>query len=570
MFFLYQQHNAPISEKAHKLCTNTYNDFCRLTYSAPQETPDNLYFDKHTCLITSLDCYSQIHRSENLISLIHGDLWQDSKPITTEAIGDNIKKTLAESGKKDFNWRGNFAALTYEKERQSITLINDPLGLQPVFYYSNDQFFITASRFEHILPFVKDLVSINWEAIREYISFGAALPGSNLFEQIIKLPPSSTLVCSGGKVVVNEYNNSLNTTPFCGNLSEASQNVFTRLAEGTNKLVKYYKVQKCYLTGGSDSRLLVSLLGPQTRQNLKYLCYSNVEWSVGNDDAEIAKLLAKYWDLDLEVIPEPLKNNHVCTPDAYKASRFNLVPEPTLTGSFGTETVGGAPFTHFGCDITNLEKKDYLRTFSYLLGKDDKKNLSRTYDKLFDNLYSQGGGSKEYNFFLKWLWQSQLTSIYSGYNSGAFIYSYSNLLKQKISPFMDDLYLEFMMQLPREFLMKYAIYRALFHNQLSDVAKVPFNSNMLKHVPDLPHLEPKENVGKASSFNHRQFALDYVDKSFLKDSPFCTGHIINHLKHHGDRNFSVRICDLIVWHDGLFKNEPFSKETFEAYTTPDK
>lgn len=92
---------------------------------------------------------------------------------------------------KKFN--GMFAFCIYDKNKKTLFIARDHIGIKPLYYYFENEKFIFASEIKAILEDKYIKREINIEALNQYISLRYNPLLQTLFEGIKKLPPASTL-----------------------------------------------------------------------------------------------------------------------------------------------------------------------------------------------------------------------------------------------------------------------------------------------------------------------------------------------------------------------------------------
>jgi hypothetical protein len=568
MFFAYYSRNNPIEESIIKSFSKVNICLDKLTYFKRKSSEDNLFSSSHCMIAYTTDSHVNLVKHDQGVFLLHGDINDGSRVLNAgevaSAFGGNESLET-----KPTSYRGNFVVIDYNDGENKLMVMNDPMGIHPVFIYE-DKDCVILSSLPDLFRFFKLETGIEWDSIFDYICFGSTLPNTSLHQRISMLPAGTHCHYHDDKKKVLSFSTNLDFTPFDGTLDQAVDLYSDKFMGALNRLSRSYDIGSCFITGGSDTRFMIGSMDESMRSNLNFICYTNAEWSHGEKDVEMAKMLADRYNLKLDLRPSYQQPQNHSSPDAYKASKFYIVGEPTFSGNYGTETMGGIPLTYFGSIRSDINRTDFVKRFNPILGEDCSTRLGHRFDYYWDQILTEKGGSKEYTYTVKRLWRSQMNNLYSGRNTGNFIYSYSNSLKQKISPFMDDSCLEILFRLPQEYTNRYALYLAAFRNKLKSYAEVPFNSNIIKHTEDLPRLKSEITVGTINSFDHRKYVLDNIDNSFLARGPFCLSSVKRYLEQEISplNKLAVRLCDLLVWyrthhHDG---NDNMGPELFSHYT----
>ena len=89
--------------------------------------------------------------------------------------------------------RGMFAFAIFDLRTRDVFLARDRLGIKPLYYYYNDQFFVFASEIKAILKSGLVKAEVNKEVIDHYINLGYVPAPFTLFKGIKKVRPGYTM-----------------------------------------------------------------------------------------------------------------------------------------------------------------------------------------------------------------------------------------------------------------------------------------------------------------------------------------------------------------------------------------
>ncbi len=180
------------------------NDMLKsITHRGPDD--NGIYEDDNFSLghvrLSILDLSSTGHQPmsfENLVIVYNGEVY-NYKEIREELIKEGygfdsnsdtevILKAYHKWGIKAVDrFIGMFAIAIYDKERKTITLIRDRVGVKPLYYYFDGKDFVFASELKPIMLYKKDL-TINKDALYEFFQFGYISSNLSIFENCFKLP----------------------------------------------------------------------------------------------------------------------------------------------------------------------------------------------------------------------------------------------------------------------------------------------------------------------------------------------------------------------------------------------
>lgn len=287
---------------------------------------------------------------------------------------------------------GIFAFAFYEQETSTLTLVRDRLGVKPLYYYDHSDFFLFASEAKVIYQFLDEL-SLNYQALSEFISFGSSVSEQTIINGVKKLSPGGRLKVdlATGKIQKDRYwSIQKNVLPYQANpsFSAAQTQVKILLSEAVKRQCISDVQVGAYLSGGIDSSAVVTLASRYTSTKLN--TYSVSFDQNPNSELKRAAKIAKACDTnhhEFEVTTQGIEaylkdlifqyDEPFADPAmiplhlmAEKASNFSRV---VLQGDGGDEVFSG-----YGryVDVHHLQARK--NTF-WLLAKTHPKKTSRAY-----------------------------------------------------------------------------------------------------------------------------------------------------------------------------------------------
>ncbi|WP_413683859.1 asparagine synthase (glutamine-hydrolyzing) [Prochlorococcus sp. MIT 1011] len=206
-----------------------------------------------------------------------------SYEIKTDCDTEVVTELIEKFGHNVCNqFEGIFAIANYNKNEKKLSLIRDPIGVKPIYYFQNKDFLIFSSEIKPILFTCKKLgISIvpSYRASIEYISL-SKYDHSELtfFEGIYKVQPGmiiSQLGNSTFKSIYYDYSYEENKDTF----EEVSREFLFKLTESMKIQTQTDLPINVAISGGNDSRIMLSTLA-------KCGTISNVEnsWSYSYQD----------------------------------------------------------------------------------------------------------------------------------------------------------------------------------------------------------------------------------------------------------------------------------------------
>jgi len=158
---------------------------------------------------------------------------------------------------------GFFSFAIWDQEKQFLWVVNDRLGVKPLYYYANENFFVFASEVETLLKSKVVPVELDWDVVIPFAVFSAAVLDINYtpVKGVLSLTPGHHLtVTKDGKVVKTKYWDIPNPDPALEGLtSEEAAQTLKGLAEDAIRLRMIADVPLCsFLSGGIDSSLITA------------------------------------------------------------------------------------------------------------------------------------------------------------------------------------------------------------------------------------------------------------------------------------------------------------------------
>lgn len=142
-----------------------------------------------------------VQKDKNFYSVFNGEI-TNYKSLEIE-INKNIKcdseviLPLFKKYNRNFVKKlgGMFAISIYDELDKKLYLYRDPLGVKPLYYYSNNEFFIFASEIKAIYSVINKKPNVNFDAIDNILRYGCN-------------PGRDTAICEIKKVLPrrNDYN----------------------------------------------------------------------------------------------------------------------------------------------------------------------------------------------------------------------------------------------------------------------------------------------------------------------------------------------------------------------------
>lgn len=187
--------------------------------------------------------------------------------------------------------RGIFAFGIWDNTKQQLFLARDHLGVKPLYYAHYAGRFTFASQPKAILADPLFKREIDPHGFRDFLAFGFIPRDRSAFSGMSKLPAGHTAILSDNKLKLHQYWQ-LEYRPDFNDSREA----IVRLHEGLAEAVQAQLVSDlpvgCFLSGGIDSSLLVSLARPHLSELRTFTVGFD---DAGSDEREHARLIAAHF-----------------------------------------------------------------------------------------------------------------------------------------------------------------------------------------------------------------------------------------------------------------------------------
>ena len=464
---------------------------------------------------------------------------------------------------------GNFNLIVFNKnlsKDNAFSIISDRHGTIPCFF-SQENNVIEVSSVLHLFFLDKEYYRFNEQSLLDYLCLGCTLPEKSLWHLMEILPkgkfltifPDQNHLTIKDKFVKKSEKIKGDTEQFLY-LKDCASVFFKTLREVVQDEINSLNVNYMLLTGGSDTRMLLSCMNDEQRRSLIYRTYDSPYWSSSNNDLLVAKLIVEAFSLHHETYSKPEDKNKIKLPQSNRETQYTAFNKQArwISGQFGSELFGGASLDgeSLALGYSFSKRLDTLKDklLNSLITSQSYKKIGSPWSRLNQKILAINSTNKEVYFVQQMLLRSQFTSIYSTENVHTFIIPSRFHFSGSILPYIDTRIIDFFLRCPREFLLNYSLYEHVFtHFSDKRLTKIPFHSNMMKFIESLPKINEKEmvikNVGTESKCNYREyfeqnFMPNLFEGTFLEKLSCTDGHKI-------PKPFLSRICDLNCFLLGL-------------------
>ena len=227
--------------------------------------------------------------------------------FTTNSDTEVILIAYKHWGVESFNkFNGMWAFAIYDENSDELIISRDRFGEKPLYYYSDENYFLFASEKKAILlsPYINEILidekNFN-ESIKNPFSFEAT--GNTEFKDLYNLQPGHYLVFKNSSIskIVKWWNLLETITSDIPKTLKKRKNRFYELLEDSCKLRTRADVKRTTsLSGGLDSSTIVTLLSKIDNQNYETFSHSFPDTIL--DEIEFAKKVSKDSNISLNIV----------------------------------------------------------------------------------------------------------------------------------------------------------------------------------------------------------------------------------------------------------------------------
>ncbi|HHF43319.1 MAG TPA: asparagine synthase (glutamine-hydrolyzing) [Candidatus Aminicenantes bacterium] len=162
--------------------------------------------------------------------------------------------------------RGMFAFALWDKDKKTLYLWRDRLGIKPVYYIlQTDGTLLFGSELKTILKSSQVSRAVNPRALDLYLTLEYIPAPFSIFENIYKLPPGCYLKYHEGKIAIHSYWDvprpcDKSSSHECKSLAEVKEKLYSLLQESVALRLISDVPLGAFLSGGIDSSTIVGLM----------------------------------------------------------------------------------------------------------------------------------------------------------------------------------------------------------------------------------------------------------------------------------------------------------------------
>jgi asparagine synthase (glutamine-hydrolysing) len=215
-------------------------------------------------------------------------------------------------------WKGMFAIVIYDEEKQKLIAIRDRAGVKPFYYYWNKDLFVFASELKAIVAHPGFEKRINPAAVASFLQYGYVSFPHCIYENTYKLAAGHLLELDLSKKeislsaywnVYDYYNKAKRNIGF--------EEALTETEKILQKAFQYRMVSDVpvgvFLSGGYDSSCVTALLQKESTEKIKTFTIGTTDKAL--DEAPFAKQIAQHLGTE--------HTEYYCTPK----EALDIIPE---------------------------------------------------------------------------------------------------------------------------------------------------------------------------------------------------------------------------------------------------
>lgn len=280
----YVDHTATLQLEEFHEKTECYNNgFISISYSYYKGYPINQYIDNNVIIILEGMIYNRTN--DEVICFCKSLAEQVSDEAIKELVGDFVESS-----------DGDYIIMIYLKSNSQYIIFNDLIGRLPFYYYFDSIQFIAGRSIPFILHNMPR-ISIDKNALTEFLMKEFIIGNNTFFKDIIRLAPAEILFV---KTINNHLNlisqitkeESFDTINAFKNKEEAIESLYQEYKKNTQNRIEKFNSQGYSifntLSGGFDSRSVFGIINKITQK------FTNVTYEYSQDESVIAlKLLER-------------------------------------------------------------------------------------------------------------------------------------------------------------------------------------------------------------------------------------------------------------------------------------
>jgi asparagine synthase (glutamine-hydrolysing) len=190
--------------------------------------------------------------------------------------------------------KGMFAFAIWDNEEQVLFIARDRLGVKPLYYFSNEDYFLFASEIRGIIASGLVPKKINKDAVREFLSFQSVGFPLSAIEGISQLDAGTCLTIRNGRTHFKKYwdiTKPASQAERPHDIGQVKKDIRALLRSAVERRLVSDVPIGAFLSGGIDSSAIVALMAEVSseRPNTFTIGFSEKEFDESDYAAEVAR-----------------------------------------------------------------------------------------------------------------------------------------------------------------------------------------------------------------------------------------------------------------------------------------
>jgi asparagine synthase (glutamine-hydrolysing) len=189
-------------------------------------------------------------------------------------------------------FKGMFALAIWDKQKQELFVVRDRLGVKPVYYFKNENYFIFASEIRAMMASGLVPKKTNHAALADYFAYQSFYAPQTPIQDVQQLPPACYMRVSASVFNVEQYWNVARPPAVENNTDPVTvkKEIRTRLLKSVERRLVADVPVAAFLSGGIDSSAIVGLMSEvATAPQTFTIAYNEKEY----DESPYANIIAK-------------------------------------------------------------------------------------------------------------------------------------------------------------------------------------------------------------------------------------------------------------------------------------
>jgi hypothetical protein len=449
---------------------------------------------------------------------------------------------------------GAFSLVVFQSKEMRFTLINDWYGFYPLFYSVGQSAIAFCSEYEPLLklPFVDK--SINKHAIADIVRYGLVTDSKTLLTGVQQLSPGSVLTFDENGTTIKTYVAEPHPEPGNITLQAATKELSELIANAVKKRIVNYEKVTADLSGGIDTRLIVSSMTPELRGKVHFETMVTPPLTADTDrDVIIARQIAEHLDLKLNVGRYDFWD-HDFGPEYYAQWRQGRYYHQHMKGLYGGEFLNGDALHFLSENYLSLVSGNRANPTTAFNGMPLNQILAKDF---FDEVQSESIGTTQETgqklpgrlSIMQVYSRSFFTNIYGGSRS-LWVQPFT-FLTLVDTPFLDNALIKYILRLPQELLNGMTIHllhENLFRTYFTELNHIPTSSAAgLELNSCLTHTLIGEDPKKHRSLKYIRCADEISGRKPLDLEQYFEKGLLERINFSANSSITNILLDLSAW-----------------------